>query len=904
APERLKRLLETNRLVVTGNPMLVGDALPAQDPLPGLDGEGLKRLRASLDQLLGARHNAPGEAIESAGADGSPLTERLAAQVLSLCSRTPRVIRDDIRVLGLQRLGMLLGAGARWAGLADSYEPLNAAYEEMRRESGRVLRDALAADLLLCRLAELREPAAWKIAIGLSETRSEAEAIARRCLEGGFAAIAPEDADDPNISRLRSLVPGDCVIMHLRGRLGAIGRVTRPYYEIDRAEAGPLDRCWWRRVGVEWVPGDRDYGSLLAGAHQRYSVIELEPECFRAISRMYLRDPDYDRLFRPLHGSWMVRCDDSRREALTSLDKPLPLRDQWSLALGERRPAPGDRIFLYHDSSPRGVFGAATVISDPHRDPRSESGGYRLELIYERLREGPIPARVMASDPRLSDWQAPSEQVRHIPPEQTAALSERMGLSGLRHFVLLSKGAPGNIVHTQETYHVRGRASATTARLASATREGLARCLIYHTAPENAFVGFGRVAEVREPDGSGRGECDEGSAERERGAEVSLEICRFARKAGGWSIGAREEADGSGRGRGSDGHTRTILPVSEHDFYRVVGAGMAGPARAEQVVSLQALADESGAPVERLEEMARLLRDRGQMILYGPPGTGKTWLALRLASWLSDGDETRREIVQFHPAYSYEDFIEGIRPQAVERSDGSTAVDYPLVRGSFASFCDRARRDAYNTHVFLIDEINRAQVAAVFGELMLALEYRGREVRLAHARAQGAGGSSLVVPPNVLVLGTMNTADRSTALVDHALRRRFAFYPLFPDDPELVRPMFEGWLDEHAPGARWVAHLLRELNEWLEPEVGRHLLVGHSYFMRPGLDEQVVREVWRFQIEPLLEEYFAGVPERLAELELDELIARARERAEGRTPERAEAPVGDGRLWWGGEEDG
>jgi len=125
-PERLKNLLDTNRLVVTGNPMLVGDAPPSQDPLPGLDGEGLERLRASLDELLGASRNALGEAIERVGTDNSPLTERLAAQVLSLCSRTPRVIRDDVRVLGLQRLGMLLGAGRRWAGFAGSYEPLNA----------------------------------------------------------------------------------------------------------------------------------------------------------------------------------------------------------------------------------------------------------------------------------------------------------------------------------------------------------------------------------------------------------------------------------------------------------------------------------------------------------------------------------------------------------------------------------------------------------------------------------------------------------------------------------------------------------------------------------------------------------------------------------------------------------
>jgi 5-methylcytosine-specific restriction protein B len=152
--------------------------------------------------------------------------------------------------------------------------------------------------------------------------------------------------------------------------------------------------------------------------------------------------------------------------------------------------------------------------------------------------------------------------------------------------------------------------------------------------------------------------------------------------------------------------------------------------------------------------------------------------------------------VQFHPAYSYEDFIEGIRPQVIRDADGGSSVDYPLVRGSFAAFCDRALLDPHGTYVFVIDEINRAQVAAVFGELMLALEYRGREVQLAHARGPAEAGEArgLVVPPNILLLGTMNTADRTTALVDHALRRRFAFYPLFPDDSSLVRPMFQSWL--------------------------------------------------------------------------------------------------------------
>lgn len=911
APERLEDLLESGALVVTGNPMLVESESSVQETLPGLGDGGSALLRDTVEQLLSCVDGPAeeiGRAIERAGADGGLLTRQLAAHVVSACSRKPRVIFDRTRVIGLQRLSGLLSGWGRWTGVAGDFERLDAAFEELMSASQGIVCDPLAADLLLCRMAELREPRAWKVAIGLNETRAESEAISRRCLAGGFAAIAPEDPDDPNIGRLEGMLPGDCVVMHLRGRIGAIGRVTRPYYEIDRRAAGPLDRCWWRRVGVEWMAGDRDYGNLLAGAQQRFSVVELDWECFRAISAMYRHDPRYDQLFRPLHGSWLIRCDSDRYETLAALDRPLPLRDQWSFARDVRRPSPGDRVFLYHDTSPRGVFGAGTVISASDAPPRHDPGRRRVEIMYDVLLERPAPRRAARKDPRLADWEPPPAQVSHLSPDRTAAFCELLGVTGGRHFVLLAHGRAGNDVRPHEVYRLQRRGADVTRQLLASAAEGDARCLIYHARPENAFVGFGRVTEITEyqsPEEAERAPSPGGTG----GAlEVRIDVCRFAHRAGAGSVGAERGLGVMGRGRDEEGLTRTVLPVSEHDFYRAVGAGMTAPAQHDDVLNLEALANASCAPLERLEEMERILRDRGQMIFYGPPGTGKTWLALRLSECLCGGDESRREIVQFHPAYSYEDFIEGIRPQAVEAPDGSSSVAYPLVRGSFARFCDRARRDELNTHVFVIDEINRAQVAAVFGELMLALEYRGREVRLAHGSPTGGeGGTSvLTVPPNVLLIGTMNTADRSTALVDHALRRRFAFYPLFPDDTDLVRPMFEGWLSEHAPDAGWVIHLLDDLNQWLEPEVGRHLMIGQSYFMRPGLDERAVREIWRFQIEPLLAEYFAGMPERLAELDLDDMIWRAQEtqsgcRQHGGGP--APAHLGDGRLWWGDGDD-
>src|SRR5690606_31193687 len=139
-----------------------------------------------------------------------------------------------------------------------------------------------------------------------------------------------------------------------------------------------------------------------------------------------------------------------------------------------------------------------------------------------------------------------------------------------------------------------------------------------------------------------------------------------------------------------------------------------------------------------------------------PPGTGKTYLAQRLARFLIGTGDGFVDLVQFHPAYAYEDFIQGIRP--VAQPDGS--LSYEMTPGRFLQFCAEARRRE-GPCVLIIDEINRANLSRVFGELMYLLEYRDQEIPL-------AGGGVFSIPTNVRLLGTMNTADRSVALVDHA----------------------------------------------------------------------------------------------------------------------------------------
>jgi 5-methylcytosine-specific restriction protein B len=250
---------------------------------------------------------------------------------------------------------------------------------------------------------------------------------------------------------------------------------------------------------------------------------------------------------------------------------------------------------------------------------------------------------------------------------------------------------------------------------------------------------------------------------------------------------------------------------------------------------LSQCATDTGFEEDLLARWVRSIERKGQAVVYGPPGTGKTYVAEHLARHLIGGGDGFYELVQFHPAYAYEDFIQGIRPKA--RVDGQ--LDYPVVPGRFLDFCDRAKA-RQDRCVLIIDEINRANLARVFGELMYLLEYRDREVPL-------AAGGSLRIPKNVRVLGTMNTADRSIALVDHALRRRFAFLSLYPNY-EILQMYHQGTGFAIKP----LVDVLRKLNR----QIGdRNYEVGITFFLREDLEEQI-EDIWTMEIEPYLEEYF------------------------------------------------
>jgi len=265
-----------------------------------------------------------------------------------------------------------------------------------------------------------------------------------------------------------------------------------------------------------------------------------------------------------------------------------------------------------------------------------------------------------------------------------------------------------------------------------------------------------------------------------------------------------------------------------------------------------------------LQRLLDLLKYKKNLLLQGPPGVGKTFVAAELAYVLLGAkDETRIKRVQFHQSYAYEDFVRGYRPA---EAGGFTFRDGPMF-----TFCDRAHKDLGRPYVMIIDEINRGNLSKILGELMLLIEPDKREskwaVELAYARP---GEAPFWVPPNLHIIGTMNTADRSIALVDYALRRRFVFAPV---SPAFGFGSFEEFLQSKgvAPELRTkLVTRIAALNQDIEKDarnLGPGYVIGHSYFCQPdpreAYDDAWYARIVQFEIEPLLHEYWAENPDKV-----------------------------------------
>jgi predicted RNA-binding protein with PUA-like domain len=250
-------------------------------------------------------------------------------------------------------------------------------------------------------------------------------------------------------------------------------------------------------------------------------------------------------------------------------------------------------------------------------------------------------------------------------------------------------------------------------------------------------------------------------------------------------------------------------------------------------------------PKAWLDGIVGLLRAKRQLIFYGPPGTGKTFVAQELAKDIvRDGGNL--SLVQFHPSYSYEDFFEGYRPFEL---DGGAGLGYRLTHGPLRRLADDAAANPSRPYILIVDEINRGNVPKIFGELLFLLEYRDKKIALQYSPEE-----PFSLPQNLFVIGTMNTVDRSIALVDAALRRRFYFVPFLPNEPP-VSGVLPGWLAHHGHIDDEPARLLATLNAAIGDQ---EIAIGPSYFMGANGAVPDLNQVWEHAIEPLLEEHYYG----------------------------------------------
>lgn len=296
---------------------------------------------------------------------------------------------------------------------------------------------------------------------------------------------------------------------------------------------------------------------------------------------------------------------------------------------------------------------------------------------------------------------------------------------------------------------------------------------------------------------------------------------------------------------------------------------------AETGIDLAALAASLYLDAAFLREVDILLQDKRQVIFQGPPGTGKTFVARALARHLAGGLDDRVTLAQFHPSYAYEDFVQGYRPAITDNGQaGFELRDGPLVRAA-----QRAESEPGARHFLVIDEINRGNLAKVFGELYFLLEYRDAKIDLQY------GGERFSLPDNLYIIGTMNTADRSIALVDLALRRRFHFVEFHPDAPP-IEGLLGRYLADKAVGMEWVADVVDRANELLRDD--RNAAIGPSHFMKCGLDDDAVRRTWKYSVMPYIEERLLGDPQgRLDDFNLDTLRRQAMSYAAGEAADGA-----------------
>lgn len=283
-----------------------------------------------------------------------------------------------------------------------------------------------------------------------------------------------------------------------------------------------------------------------------------------------------------------------------------------------------------------------------------------------------------------------------------------------------------------------------------------------------------------------------------------------------------------------------LTPEQDRELQRVI----TGLAPEPSALTFEALQQETGWESDRLRELAdAVIRGRRQVVLAGPPGTGKTWVAGLVARYVTGDQPGRTRLVQFHPSYTYEQFIEGLRPRVAANG----AIEFGRVDGIVLDVVKKMAEPDDLT-VIIIDEMNRANLSKVFGELMYLFEYRDSPIDLQYSPA-------FTMPAGLRFLGSMNTADRSIRSIDVALRRRFDVFECLPD-----RKVLESYFASRTNTVPDLYDGFEALNAALTEHLDRHHTIGHTFFMADPMTPEELRRVWRHQVGPLVDDYFFDRP--------------------------------------------
>lgn len=292
----------------------------------------------------------------------------------------------------------------------------------------------------------------------------------------------------------------------------------------------------------------------------------------------------------------------------------------------------------------------------------------------------------------------------------------------------------------------------------------------------------------------------------------------------------------------------------EYNNQYTVSENLESNSTAKNIYTESDFLDEVYLDEEKYYILKNLLLYKKNIILQGPPGVGKTFAAKRLAySIIGEKNKDRVMTIQFHQNYSYEDFMMGFRPNE---------CGFELKKGPFYNFCKKAEQDPNNDYFFIIDEINRGNLSKIFGELFMLMENdkRGTEIKLLYS------DEMFSIPKNLYIIGMMNTADRSLAIIDYALRRRFAFFEF---EPAFDSDGFKKYLEEKNSDKLYkLIETIKKLNTDIKNDdsLGKDFCIGHSFFcFDDDIDGYLLKSVVDYEIIPLLNEYWYDENDKVEE---------------------------------------